>query len=76
MTATGLLASTSSGLGRESQSMAFLSTPGTDQLYSGVAIRSASAAATSSRSCWTGAGPPPVAVSRSSSKRGIVPKAS
>jgi hypothetical protein len=76
MTATGLPASTSSGLGLESQSMAFLSTPGTDQLYSGVAIRSASAAATSSRRRRTGSGPPPVALSRSSSKRGIVPKAS
>jgi hypothetical protein len=75
MTATGLPASTSSGPGRESQSMAFLSTPGTDQLYSGVAIRSASAAVTSSRSWRTGSGPP-VAVSRSSSKRGIAPKAS
>jgi hypothetical protein len=76
MTATGLPASTSSGLGRESQSMAFLRTPGTDQLYSGVAIRSASAAATSSRRCRTVSGPPPVALSRSSSKRGIVPRAS
>jgi hypothetical protein len=76
MTATGLPASTSSGQGLESQSMAFLSTPGTDQLYSGVAIRSASAAATSSRSRRTGSGPPPVALSRSSSKSGIVPSAS
>jgi hypothetical protein len=43
MTATGLLRSTLVAIGREIQSRAFLSAPGTDALYSGVANRTASA---------------------------------
>ena len=52
ITATGLLRSGFLASGRESQSSAFLSWPGTEWLYSGVAIRTASAsriAASSSR---------------------------
>ena len=45
MIATGLPPSTEVRNGREAQSMAFLSTPGTQWLYSGVAMSSASAPA-------------------------------
>ena len=43
ITATGLLRSALSGNGRDAQSSAFLSWPGSEELYSGVAIRTASA---------------------------------
>lgn len=43
--ATGLLRRTLAAIGREIQSRAFLSAPGTDALYSGVANRTASAPA-------------------------------
>jgi hypothetical protein len=43
MIATGLPVSGEPSGGREAQSTAFLSAPGTPRLYSGVAIRSASA---------------------------------
>src|SRR5439155_1070819 len=42
--------------GREAQSIAFLSAPGTEPLYSGVAMRSASAPAMASRSARTASG--------------------
>src|SRR4029079_414530 len=47
---TGLLAIAAAPRGRDVQSIAFLSWPGIDALYSGVAIRIASARATASRS--------------------------
>ena len=47
--ATGLLRSELSGKGREAQSIAFFSCPGIEPLYSGVEIRTASAAAILSR---------------------------
>ena len=47
-TATGLLRTGDSTSGREAQSSAFLSTPGIDELYSGVAIRIASAESSAS----------------------------
>ena len=50
--------------GRDAQSTAFLSWPGTEELYSGVAIRSASAPAIASRRRTAAAGG--VSVSRSS----------
>ena len=43
-------------IGREAQSIAFLSAPGIDELYSGVAIRTASAPAIAARNSATGAG--------------------
>jgi coenzyme PQQ precursor peptide PqqA len=55
MTAAGLPSSGCAG-GRDSQSMAFLSTPGKERLYSGVAKISASAALTRSRSVATAGG--------------------
>src|SRR5215217_2411836 len=42
--------------GREAQSRAFLRTPGSEALYSGVAISTASASAIASRSAWTASG--------------------
>jgi hypothetical protein len=44
--------------GREAQSMAFLRTPGTEKLYSGLTTRSASAAAMRSRKRSTEGGKP------------------
>ena len=44
--------------GREAQSIAFLSTPETPRLYSGVTIRTASAARILSRSSCSGGGKP------------------
>ena len=49
-TAAGLLRSGRSASGRESQSSAFLSWPGIEWLYSGVATRTASASAIASNS--------------------------
>src|SRR5829696_2946126 len=66
-TATGLLRSTALANGREAQSIAFLSCPGIDELYSGVATRIASAPAMASRRSATPAGGLP---SSSSSKGG------
>jgi hypothetical protein len=43
ITATGLFRTGDSASGREAQSRAFLRTPGIDELYSGVEIRTASA---------------------------------
>src|SRR6476659_4246316 len=57
--ATGLPRSTLSGNGVDTQSRAFLSTPGIEPLYSGVAISSASAASICSLSSRTGAGRSP-----------------
>ena len=59
ITATGLPRKTFVANGREAQSSAFFSAPGIEWLYSGVAIRTASAEATASRSdaTATGAGP-------------------
>src|SRR5918997_7032331 len=73
MTAAGLPLSTLSGNGRDAQSSAFLSPPGTEALYSGVAISSASASSTSSRKSRTDAGGES---SRSSSKIGRAPRPS
>ena len=56
ITATGLSRSALSGKGREAQSIAFLSTPGIEALYSGVAISSASAAAIARAGPRTAAG--------------------
>jgi hypothetical protein len=56
ITATGLFRSGFEASGRETQSIAFFSTPGIDQLYSGVANRTASAPAIASRSEATPAG--------------------
>lgn len=51
-------------IGREHQSMAFLSTPGMDPLYSGLAMTSPSASEMAVRSLRTASGPPSL-VSRS-----------
>src|SRR5919107_1428001 len=67
ITAAGFSLRTLSGNGREAQSSAFLRPPGTEALYSGVAINSASAASTSSRKSLTEAGG---SDSRSSPKMG------
>ena len=56
ITAAGLSRRTLSGNGREAQSSAFLSPPGTEALYSGVAMRIASASSIASRKSETGAG--------------------
>jgi len=53
ITATCLPRKTFVAIGREAQSTAFFSAPGIDELYSGVAISTASAAATASRSAAT-----------------------
>src|SRR5690606_25285169 len=71
--ATGLPWRTEAPSGREIQSKAFFSTPGTPPLYSGVATISASAAAISSRIRVTAGGSWP---SRSSLKRGNCPSRS
>ena len=55
-TATGLFRSTFVASGRDAQSSAFFSWPGTDELYSGVAKRSASAPAIASRKRATAGG--------------------
>ena len=67
ITAHGFSRSTLSGNGREAQSIAFLSAPGSDALYSGVAISSASAPSIASRNSRTASGGES---SRSSSKAG------
>jgi hypothetical protein len=61
ITAAGVPVSALSPAGREAQSSAFFSTPGIEWLYSGVAIRTASASRIASRSASTasGAGAPP-----------------
>ena len=56
-TAAGLPRSGFVACGRDAQSSAFLSTPGSDALYSGVAISTASAPAIAARSSRTGLGP-------------------
>ena len=56
MTATGFSASDEAPRGREAQSIAFLSTPGIEPLYSGVATTSPSARSTASRKATTEAG--------------------
>ena len=66
-TAVGLWRRTFSGNGREAQSIAFLSAPGSEALYSGVAISIASAASTAAKKSRTGCGG---VSSRSSSKAG------
>jgi hypothetical protein len=53
ITATGLPRNALSGNGRDAQSIAFLSWPGIELLYSGVAISSASAEAIASRRALT-----------------------
>ena len=55
-TATGLSARAAAPRGREAQSIAFLSTPGIEPLYSGVATTIASAAETAARNATTEAG--------------------
>src|SRR5437870_12729773 len=56
ITATGLFRNEFVAIGLEAQSTAFLSTPGIDELYSGVANRTPSAPAIASRSRDTAAG--------------------
>ena len=56
MTATGLPRKTFSASGREAQSSAFLSCPGSEWLYSGVEIRTASASAMAARRWATASG--------------------
>ena len=67
--AAGLPVRALSPLGREAQSRAFLSWPGREWLYSGVAIRTASASLIASRSSRTASGAGPA--SASSSNGGI-----
>ena len=55
-TATGLFRTGDSASGRDAQSSAFLSTPGIDELYSGVAISTASASSSASLRRRTDAG--------------------
>src|SRR3954469_16241766 len=73
MTAVGLERRTFSGNGRDAQSIAFLSEPGSEALYSGVAISSASAPSTAAKNARTGSGG---VFSRSSSKAGRVARPS
>jgi len=70
MTATGLFLKALVAIGREPQSRAFLRAPGTDELYSGVAKKTASTSRTSSRNASTGSSPG--ATSSSPSYGGIV----
>src|SRR5262249_4032923 len=65
MIATGLPVSGDASAGREAQSIAFLSTPGTPRLYSGVAIRTASASRIASLRATTESGSPAVSTSPS-----------
>ena len=65
ISATGLPAIGEPSGGREAQSTAFFSPPGTPRLYSGVAIRSASASRIASFSATTGSGSPAVSTSPS-----------
>src|SRR3954452_10854628 len=67
MTAVGLCRSTLSGNGREAQSIAFLSAPGSEALYSGVAISNPSAPSIAAKNSLTTSGG---VSSRSSSKAG------
>ena len=69
MTVTGLLRSGLVASGRESQSIAFFRAPGIDELYSGVAKKTASASATAARICATASGP--LSTSSSSSYAGM-----
>jgi len=71
MTATDLLRRTLRPVGREAQSMALVSTPGTTPFYSGVAINTALARLMASLKRWTCSGSP--AASSSSLKKGRVP---
>src|SRR3954471_3226025 len=73
MTAVGLERRTFSGNGRDAQSIAFLSEPGSEALYSGVAISNASAPSMASKNARTGAGG---VFSMSSSKAGRVARPS
>ena len=56
MTAVGLLRSTFSGNGREAQSIAFFKRAGSEELYSGVAISSASAPSIAAKNSRTASG--------------------
>jgi len=58
ITATGLFASEAASRGLDAQSIAFFRRPGSEPLYSGVAISSTSAATMRSRSACTGADTP------------------
>src|SRR4051794_27634768 len=73
ITSAGLLRRGLLAMGRLAQSSAFLSPPGMEELYSGVAIRTASAAAMASSSPVTACGR---SLSRSSSKIGRAPRPS
>jgi hypothetical protein len=63
ITATGLLRSRLVASGRDTQSMAFFRTPGIDELYSGVANRTASALEIARLRSATAAGPSPISSS-------------
>jgi hypothetical protein len=65
MTATGLPVSGEASGGRDAQSIAFLSTPGTPRLYSGVAIRTASASRIACLKRTTASGSPAASTSPS-----------
>ena len=65
ITAAGLPLRALLPAGREAQSRAFFSSPGIERLYSGVAIRTASASRTAARSSATAAGVPSVSTSSS-----------
>ena len=65
MIATGFQRRTDASAGRESQSIAFLSTPDVPRLYSGVAMRTPSASATAALSATTEAGSPAASTSPS-----------
>jgi hypothetical protein len=55
-TAAGLFRTGDSASGRDAQSSAFLRTPGIEELYSGVEIRTASASASAALKRTTGSG--------------------
>ena len=65
MTATGLFRMAFVAGGRDTQSSAFLSAPGIDELYSGVVKNTASAARTASRIRETASGAPSMSSSSS-----------
>jgi hypothetical protein len=65
-TAAGMFRTGDSTSGREAQSSAFLSTPGREELYSGVAIRTASALSSAALNRRTGSGCAPATSSSAS----------
>ena len=74
MTATRLCRRTFAAYGRDAQSSAFFSAPGTEALYSGVAISMASARSISARSAATGLGAGVMSMSSSYAGRSASPR--